>query len=82
MYFSGFWENIATFLAVLEILRLQIAIHTNQTLLYITNIGSLNPTWDNLPQSLAKKFLHLLHLMPDDNFKKLPKFGQIKFCNR
>ena len=64
-------------MAVLEILLFQITNKTNLTLPNQSRTPFPNPAGGHqTPPSAAK--LNFQHVVPDDLFKKLPKFGKIK----
>jgi len=82
MYFSlavtGKYFNI---MAVLEILLFQITNITRITLPYLTNLEPLFLTLPGVHQRPPSGSLNLnfQHVVPDNLFKKLPKFGKIKY---
>jgi len=68
-------------LALLDFLLLQITNKSNLTWPYLTYLASPTLTLPGAtsPSTFLSKDLYFLHLMPDDFFKKLPKFVWINF---
>jgi len=84
VYFRGPWENLFRLWHHFNILLLLIASKTNLNLPYLTlpnqsTIPFPNPAGGNLSQPFPNLYFLCKHLMPDDFFKKLPKFGKINF---